>query len=172
MEAVLSAVTPWQHTGQLREYDIGNNPSRVYGPTLKSEITYADCDSTWEVNLAKYLDDMPEISRWARNKALSWSIPYVVDRQQRRYWPDFVAVAPVQGGSELNIVIETKGLVRDYDPVKRRWAQEYWVPAVNRHRECGGTIGKLWAYLYLDSEALVSQARQRILALIETVKEG
>ena len=141
MEAEGSAIAPWLHTGLLRAYDIGNNPDRVYGPTKKSEITYADCDSSWEVALAQQLDEMPEVTRWARNKGLNWSIPYVVDRQQKRYWPDFVAIAPIKEGIELNVVIETKGLVREYDPIKRRWAQEYWVPAVSRHpgiRPSGG----------------------------------
>ncbi len=86
----------------------------------------------------------------------------MVDRQQKRYFPDFVAVVPIQKGLELNIVIETKGLVREYDPIKRRWAQEYWVPAVNRHPEYGTAQGKLWTYLYLDSEALVLQAKDRL----------
>ena len=166
MKAEGSAIAPWLHTGLLRPYDIGSNPVRVYGPTQKSEITYADCDSSWEVALAQHLDEMEDITRWARNKGLNWSIPYVVDRQQKRYWPDFVAVAPIRDGLELNIVIETKGLVREYDPTKRRWAQEYWVPAVNRHPEYGTAAGKLWAYLYLDSEALVMQAKERILEVI------
>ena len=167
MEADGSAIAPWLHTGLLRTYDIGRDPARVYGPTKKSEITYADCDSSWEVALAQHLDEMPEITRWARNKGLNWSIPYVVDRQQKRYFPDFVAVASIREGLELNIVIETKGLVREYDETKRRWAQEYWVPAVNRHPEYGTAVGKLWAYLYLDSEALVAQAKERILDVIE-----
>ena len=167
MESEGSAIAPWLHTGLLRPYDIGNNPERVYGPTKKSEITYADCDSSWEVALAQHLDEMPEITRWARNKGLNWSIPYVVDRQQKRYFPDFVAVVSIQEGLELNIVIETKGLVREYDPIKRRWAQEYWVPAVNRHPEYGTQAGKLWTYLYLDSEALVLQAKEGILEVIE-----
>ena len=172
MDAEASAISPWQHTGHLREYDIGKNPARVYGPTLKSEVTYADCDSSWEVSLARHLDEMDEITRWARNKGLNWSIPYVVDRQQKRYWPDFVAVTPIREGLDLNIVIETKGLVREYDPVKRRWAQEYWVPAVNRHPEYGLTAGKMWAYLYLDSEALVIQAKDRIRERIDNAKKG
>ena len=172
MEAEGSAIAPWQHTGLLRPYDIGNNPERVYGPTKKSEITYADCDSSWEVALAKHLDEMPEITRWARNKGLNWSIPYVVDRQQKRYWPDFVAVVRIREGLELSIVIETKGLVREYDETKKRWAQEYWVPAVNRHPEYGTAAGTLWTYLYLDSEALVLQAQEKIRELIENVKEG
>ena len=96
MEAEGSAIAPWLHTGLLRAYDIGNNPDRVYGPTKKSEITYADCDSSWEVALAQQLDEMPEVTRWARNKGLNWSIPYVVDRQQKRYWPDFVAIVPIK----------------------------------------------------------------------------
>ena len=101
MEAESSAISSRQHTGELREYDISNNPTRVYGPTLKSEVTYADCDSSWEVNLARHLDEMDEITRWARNKGLNWSIPYVVDRQQKRYWPDFIAVAPIGEGLEV-----------------------------------------------------------------------
>ena len=165
-----SAISPWQHTGLLRTYDIGKDPARVYGPTKNSEITYADCDSSWEVALAQHLDEMPEITRWARNKGLNWSIPYVVDRQQKRYFPDFVAVVRLSDELELNIVIETKGLVREYDPTKRRWAQEYWVPAVNKHPEYGTATGKLWTYLYLDSEALVAQAKDRILGVIERAK--
>ena len=170
--AVPSAIAPWQHTGLLREYDIALNPQRVYGPTAKSEITYADCDSGWEVELARHLDEMPEITRWARNKGLNWSIPYVADRQQRRYWPDFVAVVPIDPDMELNIVIETKGLVRENDPIKRRWAQEYWIPAVNRHPQYGRATGRIWSYLYLDNEALVLQAKERIHEVIEKAKKG
>ena len=172
MEADGSAIAPWLHTGLLRTYDIGKDPARVYGPTKKSEITYADCDSSWEVALAQQLDEMEEITRWARNKGLNWSIPYVVDRQQKRYFHDFVAVAPIREGLELNIVIETKGLVREHDPTKRRWAQEYWVPAVNRHPEYGTAAGKVWTYLYLDSEALVAQAKERIFNVIKEVKNS
>ena len=170
MEAVPSAIAPWQHTGLLREYEIEKNPDLVYGPTIKSEITYAHCDSHWEVELAERLDEMPEVTRWARNKVLNWSIPYVVERQPKRYWPDFIAVVPIRDGLELNIVIETKGLVHEYDPVKRRWAQEYWVPAVNRHPEYGVAADKRWAYLYLDNHDLVLNAREKILEAIEQAK--
>ena len=102
---------------------------------------------------------------------LNWSIPYVVDRQQKRYWPDFVAVVPINEQFELNVVIETKGLVREFDPIKRRWAQEYWAPGVNRHPEYGLAAGKVWSYLYLDSLALVSQAREKIRELVENVNK-
>ena len=170
MEAIPSAIASWQHTGLLREYEIEKNPDLVYGPAIKSEITYAHCDSHWEVKLAERLDEMPEITRWARNKVLNWSIPYVVERQPKRYWPDFVAVVPIREGLELNIVIETKGLVHEYDEVKRRWAREYWVPAVNRHPEYGIDAGKIWKYLYLDNHDLVLNAREKILEIIDEAK--
>ena len=83
LEAIPSATSHWQHTGELREYDTGNNPKRIYGPTKKSEISYAHCDSEWEWWVAKQLDEMDEILRWTRNKGLNWSIPYVADRLQR-----------------------------------------------------------------------------------------
>ena len=172
LEAIPSAISHWQHTGELREYDVGNNPKRVYGPTKKSEISYAHCDSEWEVWVAKQLDEMEDIMRWARNKGLNWSIPYVADRQQRSYWPDFVAVAQLNDSQELHIVIEVKGLERDNDPVKRRWAQEYWVPAVNHHEEFGQSTGRTWAYLYLDDEALVINAASRIRELIDEHKQA
>ena len=166
LEAIPSAINPWQHTGELREYDTGNNPRRIYGPAKKSEVSYAHCDSEWELWVAQQLDEMDEIERWARNKGLNWSIPYVADRQQRSYWPDFVAIAKLNESQELNIVIEVKGLERDNDPIKRRWAQEYWVPAVNRHQKYGQAAGRTWSYLYLDDEALVINATTRVRELI------
>ena len=171
LEAIPSVINHWQHTGELREYDIGNNPKRVYGPARKSEISYAHCDSEWEVWVAKQLDEMEDIIRWARNKVLNWSIPYVADRQQKIYWPDFVAVAQLNHGQELHIVIEVKGLERDNDPVKRRWAQEYWVPAVNHHEQYGQSTGRTWAYLYLDDEALVTNAANKIRELIDELNQ-
>ena len=172
LQAIPSAISHWQHTGELREYDTGNNPKRIYGPTKKSEISYAHCDSEWEWWVAKQLDEMDEILRWTRNKGLNWSIPYVADRQQRSYWPDFVAVVQLNENQELHMVIEVKGLERDNDPIKRRWAQEYWVPAVNHHQEYGLAAGRTWAYLYLDDEALVINATSRIQELIDQYRQA
>ena len=98
---------------------------------------------------------------------LNWSIPYVADRQQKSYWPDFVAVAHLNDSQELHIVIEVKGLERGNDPIKRRWAQEYWVPAVNHHQEYGQATGRTWAYLYLADEPLVINATSRVQELID-----
>ena len=131
MESEGSAIVPWLHTGLLRPYDIGNNPERVY--RAHEEIRDHVCGLRLLLGGGPGTApgrDAGDNPGGPGKKGLNWSIPYVVDRQQKRYFPDFVAVVSIQEGLELNIVIETKGLVREYDPIKRRWAQEYWVPAI------------------------------------------
>ena len=166
LDAVTSTREPWLSTDTFRPCRTVFDTERVYGRTRKSHISYAVCDSSWETEVARQLDEMPEITRWVRNHNLNWSIPYVVDGEQYRYLPDFVAVSNLSENLELNVVIEVKGKVYLYDPDKRRWAQQYWVPAVNRHPEYGLTTGKLWDYLYLDDLALVQDAGNIIADLI------
>ena len=54
-------------------------------------------------------------------------------------------------GREFNIVIEVKGLEWPLDEIKYNWAN-HWVKAVNAHDTYGLKSGKIWGYLYLDSE--------------------
>ena len=142
---------PWQSTGSLIPYRAARNPERIYENPVKSQISHAVCDSSWEVEAARALDQAPAVSRWARNSRLGWSIPYVADGEPHRYYPDFVAVCPLTDERELNVVIEVKGLERENDPIKRQWAQEYWLPAINAHPQYGEPAGKTWRYLYLQS---------------------
>ena len=118
--------------------------------TQKSEVNVAVCDSGWEATVAEMLDRHPSIKRWVRNERLGWTIPYRHDGMPRNYEPDFVAVAVLADGRELNIVIEVKGLVRETDDDKQRWTNQYWLPAVNAHPEFG-KAGP-WAYLYIDQQ--------------------
>ena len=166
MNAIASARQLWLSTDALRPYRAVNDPAQIYGPTRKSPINYAHCDYGWEPQIARQLDEMPEIHRWTRNRNLNWTIPYVQDGEQRRYLPDFIAVAPLDDGRELHLVIESKGRQRAPDPVKRRWAEKYWLPAVNRHPQYGAAAGKVWDYLYLDDLPLVTKARDAITAAI------
>ena len=172
MRAVGTTRQPWLTTDTFRSYRASFDPQLIYGPTQKSPITHAHCDSNWEVQVAQHLDELPEIVRWVRNHRLNWAIPYVVDGEQHRYLPDFIAVAPLDNGTELNIVIEVKGQERPHDPDKRRWAGQYWVPAVNRHDEYGYANNKVWDYLYLDNYPLIQGAKDAITALINKHKQS
>ena len=172
MIPVSSKSRPWRHTGELRPYAKTFNAARMHGEAIKAEINYADCDSGWERDVAAALDAMPEISRWARNHRLGWSIPYVVDGESRRYLPDFVASAPLSDGNELRLVIEVKGKVRADDEAKRRWAESYWIPGVNALSEFseGGEIE--WAYLYIGEEEYAIGPDEAIREFIDARLDG
>ena len=118
--------------------------------TQNSEVNVAVCDSGWEVSMAEVLDRHQSIKRWIRNERLGWTIPYRHDGMPRQYEPDFIAVADLPDGRELNIVIEIKGKEQDTDADKKRWTTDYWLPAVNGHP--GFSKGKAWTYLYIDQE--------------------
>ena len=118
--------------------------------TQNSEVNVAVCDSSWEVAMAEVLDRHQSIKRWIRNERLGWTIPYRHDGMPRQYEPDFIAVADLPDGRELNIVIEVKGKEQDTDADKKRWATDYWLPAVNGNP--GFSKGKAWTYLYIDQE--------------------
>ena len=136
-------------SGRMREYE-SRRPHRH--ETKKSEVNIAVCDSGWEVQVAQALDANPAVSRWIRNERLGWSIPYRWGGQTKQYEPDFVAVIPLKNGRELHLVIEVKGQEYPMDAEKRRWTEEYWIPAVNGDPEYRrqGT----WAYAYINEEPL------------------
>ena len=164
-----AALLPWRDTNDLKEYEVLPNPERIYGKAKKAQISYAHCDSSWEVKVAEQLDSLKSIDRWARNRRLNWYIPYVTEGQPRRYYPDFVAVVKLDDKHELNIVIEVKGQEDEDDRLKKRWTEDYWLPAVNSHPEYGAAAGKIWTYLYLDSQSQVT-ALEPLLA--ETIAQA
>ena len=145
--AALAGEPPWLDSRRLQPYQ----SNRAYKhETQKSETNVAVCDSDWEAAVAEILDRHPSVKRWIRNERLGWTIPYRHDGMPRNYEPDFVAVATLPDGRELNVVIEVKGLARETDADKQRWTTQYWLPAVNAHPEfCQAGP---WAYLYVDQE--------------------
>lgn len=164
---VASRSRPWRHTGELRPYVKALSAEKMYGETDKSEINWADCDSGWERDVAETLDEMREITGWARNHRLGWSIPYVDEGEIKRYLPDFIAGAAL-GDVRLRIVIEVKGVERPADAVKRRWAESYWVLGVNESREFGAAAGYRWAYLYIGEDEYSRGIEAAILDKIES----
>ena len=122
-------------------------PESADRKTLKSPISHAICDSGWEVEVARLLDQLPPVHRWLRNYGLNWSLPYIADGEYHQYRPDFVAVCPLANGPELHLVIEVKGQELFNDRIKRDWA-EHWCAAVNAHPDF--RQNQIWQYLYLD----------------------
>ena len=171
MRAIPSRNRPWLNSGDFRERIVPAQhlyPGNGRRHTRKSPISHAVGDSGWEAQVAAALDDCPLVDRWVRNYGLNWSIPYLADGSRHEYRPDFVAVCPLDGGQELHLVIEVKGLEREYDPVKARWAG-YWCEAVNRHEDYGP--GKVWQYLYFDRDPLAHPIANDIAAAVAAANQ-
>ena len=119
--------------------------------TQKSQMNIAPCDNRWELQVAKVLDDHPRVKAWVRNDRQRWHIPYMMDGEWANYEPDFIARVETQTGP-LNLVIEVKGQERERDLEKKKWAEEFWKPAVNGRPEL--TEQGEWDYLYIEDPAM------------------
>ena len=114
--------------------------------TEKSQLNIAPCDNSWELQIARVLDDHPQVLAWVRNDRQRWQIPYMMGGEWANYEPDFVTLVETKDGP-LNLVIEVKGQETDRDLEKKRWTEEFWIPAVNGRDEL--TEHGKWEYLYI-----------------------
>ena len=175
MRAIPSRNRPWHTTRDFRERTVPAQniyPDSGRRHTRKSPISHAVGDSGWEAQVAAALDNCSLVDLWVRNYGLNWSIPYLADGNRHEYRPDFVAVCPLDNGEELHLVIEVKGLEREYDPIKARWAR-YWCEAVSQHEDYGQ--GKVWRYLYFDQDPLthpIDAAIAEVIAAVNPVNQA
>ena len=139
--------------------------------TVKSVINIAVCDSDSERQVVKALDQHEKISRWVRNDRLGWTIPWYDESKLRwrKNHPDFVAEVDNWKYGKLHLVIEFKGREEHEDRVKRDYAQNYWIRAVNdcNHSSCNG----FWKYVYIQSSNKGNTLKKEILEYFETAME-
>ena len=96
--------------------------------TLKSHVSHAVFDSTWEASEAFELDRSGEVVSWAKNDHLGFAVNYVHRGAIHRYYPDFLV--KLKNGRML--VLEVKGKDDQKNKAKRD-ALDEWVRAVNGH---------------------------------------
>ena len=118
--------------------------------TRKSQMNVAPCDNNWELQAARTLDDHLAVTAWVRNDRQRWQIPYMFEGHWASYEPDFIAHIE-HGAININLVIEIKGEERPQDLEKKRWAENYWIPAVNSREDLRGPA--TWKYLYVNDIA-------------------
>lgn len=94
--------------------------------TVKSQLSHAVCDSTWEQYTAARLEKRPEVSAWAKNDHLGFQVHYLWRGSRRRFVPDFL----VRLANGKQLVLEIKGEDSDQNRAKRQ-ALDLWVRAVN-----------------------------------------
>ena len=160
-------------------------PGSLDTSTERSEINIAACHSGLEVEIARLLDAHPDVTAWARNYGLGWTLPYLYDGAWRRYEPDFVArlFRGHETGDAVYLMIEGKGQPDDESDAKERYAEDYWIPAVRNNDKLERSLRR-WAFtqipvsyeayesdpalLAIDLNASIHRARQ-LLPTVEGV---
>jgi type III restriction enzyme len=122
----------------------------------KSHISHVVADTeSWEQKMASVLEEMPEVISYVKNQSLGFSIPYVLEGDERSYLPDFIVRIKSENSDEiLSLVLEVSGEKRKDKAAKVETAKNLWVPAVNNN----GAFGK-WAFIEItdpwDSKNLI-----------------
>lgn len=109
----------------------------------KSHVNYVVCDSDWEGELARVVENHPRVKAYVKNQGLQFEVPYRDGSIPKKYLPDFIVQVDDGHGPDdlLNIVIETKGYRGLDAQIKAETMQNLWVPGVNNI----GTFGR-WAF--------------------------
>jgi len=94
--------------------------------TVKSQISHAVADSTWEDYAAKRLEASTDVSAYAKNDHLGFQIYYLWRGSKRKYVPDYL----VRLANGKMLVLEIKGEDSEQNR-KKRLALDAWVQAIN-----------------------------------------
>ncbi len=137
--------------------------------TTKSELNTAACHSHLEVACAKVLDSHPDVTGWARNFRLGWTVPYLWDGTWHRYEPDFVArlFAGREDEDAVHLIVECKGVPDAHSERKKQAVETRWIPAVQASGHLPGWLRR-WSFVELtelenpsaDISEAIRQARK------------
>jgi len=94
--------------------------------TVKSQISHAVADSTWEHYTATHLEQHPEVAAYAKNDHLGLHIFYLWRGSKRRFTPDYL----IRFTNGKQLILEIKGEDSDQNRSKRQ-TLDTWVRAVN-----------------------------------------
>jgi type III restriction enzyme len=133
---------PYDTEGSTSYVDFDTARPVYQTDAAKCHISHVVADTeSWEQKLAQGVESMPEVVRHFKNDHVGFTIPYVLNGDQRNYTPDFVASVSTAAG-EWNLVVEVTGGKRADKDAKTSTARMLWVPAVNNH----GSFGR-WEFL-------------------------
>lgn len=96
----------------------------------RSHVSHVVADTgSWEQKMAQVLEEMAEVECYVKNQGLNFTIPYMLNGDQKQYFPDFL----VRCKSGLNLIVEVSGEARKDKAAKVAAARTLWVPAINNH---------------------------------------
>ena len=126
----------------------------------KCHINWAVCDSNWEIQFCKILENHPRVLSYVKNQGLGLEVPYKMEESLKIYVPDFVMVIDDGKGREdpIYVVAETKGYRREAAVAKATTMNSYWVPGVNNL----GHFGR-WAFIEIKSADTMEETLQEFM---------
>jgi type III restriction enzyme len=136
---------PYECEGSTRHVDF-NTARPVYATRRdKCHVSHVVADTnSWEQKTAQTLEDMDEVVHYVKNHNIGFVIPYTLQGDERKYYPDFVAHVRDGHGDDdlLNLIVEVTGRKKKDKEAKVATARNLWVPAVNNH----GGFGR-WSFV-------------------------
>lgn len=103
----------------------------------KSHVSHVVADTgSWEQKMAQVLEELDEVECYVKNQGLNFTIPYMLNGDQKQYFPDFL----VRCKSGLNLIVEVSGEARKDKAAKVAAARTLWVPAINNHGGFGSWV--------------------------------
>lgn len=137
---------PYDTFGSTRYVDFDTaRPVYATNPN-KCHISHVVADTeSWEQKIAQVLEEMDEVVCYVKNHSLGFTIPYMLNGEQKNYIPDFIV--RIDDGREdlLNLIVEVSGEARKDKAIKVDTARNLWIPAVNNH----GGLGR-WAFIEIS----------------------
>lgn len=109
----------------------------------RCHVNWVVCDSDWEAELCRVVEDHPQVIAYVKNQGLGLEVPYLLAGTPRRYLPDFIVLINDGHGADdpLQLVVEIKGFRGEDAKEKANTMRSYWVPGVNNL----GKFGR-WAF--------------------------
>ena len=145
--------------------------------TEHSELDIAACHSRLEAICAAALDAHPDVTGWARNFRLGWTIPYLWQGAWHEYEPDFVArlFGDAEDDQAVHLIVECKGAPDEQSRRKHLEVQSRWIPAVQSSRQLPDWLRR-WHFAELTDHNLVGvdldKAIQAAAAAHQQVTQG
>ncbi|MDQ2079050.1 DEAD/DEAH box helicase family protein [Xanthobacteraceae bacterium Astr-EGSB] len=135
----------------------------------KSHVNYVVCDSDWEAEFARVVEQHPATICYVKNQALGFEVPWRDGATPRRYLPDFlVRIDDGRGADDpLTLVVEIKGEKDATTQIKAETMRTLWVPGVNNLK----TYGR-WDFVEFSDVFAIEEAYAKLVqSLCDKAKE-
>ncbi|MBI4188583.1 MAG: DEAD/DEAH box helicase family protein, partial [Chloroflexi bacterium] len=121
----------YENIGSTRYVDFDTTRAVYATSPFKCHLNYMVADTvSWEQKMAQSLEDMDEVICYVKNQGLEFTIPYVIEGEEKKYYPDFIIRLKDSRGEVLNLILEVTGEKKKEKAAKVAAARNLWVPAI------------------------------------------